>query len=509
MKKHKSLAIRKVTKNILILNIIMTIFYLSWWFNPSHVGNPILYGLLLFGEFYHILMAATFWHTVWPGKKKRIGVKTDESYFPTVDVYITTAGEPANILRETVKAAVNMDYLNKKIYILNDGFAAKKDNWQDSEFIAQEFGITCITRSLGTGAKAGNVNNAMRQTAGEYIVILDADMVPASDFLKSVIPYFQQPDLAFVQTPQYYKNASLNDVTESAWDQQAFFFGPIMQGKDTSNAAFICGTNVAIRRIALEEVGGLAEDNIAEDFLTSLFIHQNKWKSKYLTKVFCEGLAPEDLLSYYNQQLRWARGSLEILFKHNPLFKRNLSFAQKSEYLSSGLYYFNGIVLLIDILMPLVFLYFGLQPVSASTTSFAIFFIPFILLNLYTLYLASNGTFSYKALSFSQSSFALQILAIISVLMNIKMKFMVTSKEALHGNFGYLAYPHVIYILLACGGFIVSVLREGLTPSVMTNAAWTLFNISMFWPFIWSAFAYRSGAEKQSVFEVKNALRNV
>jgi cellulose synthase (UDP-forming) len=503
MTQKKTLSTRKVTKHILILNILMTLFYLTWWFDPTHIGNPILYGLLLFGEFYHVFMAAAFWHTVWPRKKQRKSRSKAGSYAPHVDVYITTAGEPYEIVRDTVIAALAMDYLNKKIYILNDGFAAKKENWREAIDIAEEFGITSITRQQAIGAKAGNINNALTKTDSEFIVILDADMVPSKDFLSNVIPYFQQSDVAFVQTPQYYKNASLNTITASAWDQQAFFFGPIMSGKGTSNAAFICGTNVAIRRTALEEVGGMAEDNIAEDFLTSLFIHQRGWKSKYLTQVFCEGLAPEDLQSYYNQQLRWARGSLEILFKHNPVFTRKLTAAQKTEYVSSGLYYFNGIILLIDIIMPLIYLYFGLQPVSASTTSFAIFFIPFILLNLYTLYVASNGTFSYKALSFSQSSFTLQILAVISVLMHIKMKFTITSKEALLGNFRYLAYPHLFYIFLAFAGLTVSMFREGLTPSVMTNIAWVLFNISMFWPFIWSALGYQS---KQKELEVNKGF---
>jgi cellulose synthase (UDP-forming) len=506
MKNVQNLQFRKVPKTILLVNILVTIIYFSWWFNFNHMGNTVLYGFLFFGEIYHVLMALTFWHTVWPRRRQNIRVKKENSFLPSVDVFITTAGEPADILKQTVNAAVQMDYPNKKIYILNDGFAAKKDNWKAAEIIAAEYAVTCITRSTSQGAKAGNINNAMRQTNSEIIVVLDADMVPKPHFLSNVIPYFQQKNMAFVQTPQYYKNHSLNEVSASAWDQQSFFFGPIMEGKSKVNAAFICGTNVAIRRVALEEVGGMSENNIAEDFLTSLFIHRNKWKSKYLTKIYCEGLAPEDLRSYYNQQLRWARGSLEILFKYNPIFKKELTFAQKVEYISSGLYYFNGIILIIDIIMPLIFLFFGLQPVSASTTSFAVFFIPFILLNLYTLYLASNGTFSYKALSFSQSIWTLQILAVLSVLTDRKMKFAVTSKEALQGNFRYLAYPHLVYVILAVSGVMISLHREGITPALITNAAWTLFNISLFMPFIRAAFAYKSEVKKEA-FKLKNVYQ--
>jgi cellulose synthase (UDP-forming) len=507
MRKPMNLQIRKVDKNIILSSIFVTGLYISWWFNPGHIGNPVLYGLLLFGELYHVSMALMFWHTVWPRRRQKSSVVKESTFSPVVDVFITTAGEPAEILKETVAAALAMDYQNKRIYILNDGFAAKKDNWRSAELIAAEYSITCITRRDSHGAKAGNINNVLRQTSGEIIVVLDADMIPSRDFLQTVIPYFHQKNIGFVQTPQYYANHDKNVVTSSAWDQQAFFFGPIMEGKGKVNAAFICGTNVAIRRIALEEVGGMAEDNIAEDFLTSLYIHQKGWKSRYLTKIMSEGLAPEDILSYYNQQLRWARGSLEILFKHNPLFSRHLTVSQKSEYLSSGLYYFNGVVLLIDIIMPLIFLFFGLQPVSASTTSFAIFFIPFITLNLYTLFLASAGTFSYKALSFSQSSWTLQIIAVLSVLLNRKMKFNVTSKKALQGKFMHLAYPHLVYVALAVSGFFISIFRDGPTPSVMTNTAWALFNISLFLPFIHAAAWYKPAA-KSKFIEVKKDINN-
>src|SRR5690606_7694254 len=120
---------------------------------------------------------------------------------------------------------------------------------------------------------------------------------------------FQDKRMGFVQTPQYYKNQSDNVITQAAWQQQEFFFGPIMRGKDSYNSTFICGTNVVIRRKALEEVGGMFEENIAEDFLTSLFVHQHGWRSVYVPQVLATGFAPFDLLSYVKQQLRWARGS--------------------------------------------------------------------------------------------------------------------------------------------------------------------------------------------------------
>ncbi len=478
-------------RSLLLLNMVIAIIYFSWWFFPAHVGNRYLYGLLFFGELYHVIMAFTFWHTIWPHKKSSTA-SMNLAYSPTIDIFITVVNEPVDIVRKTALAAKNITYKNHKVYILNDGFVAKNNNWLAYEKLAEELHIHCITRKIGGGAKAGNINNALKHTSGEFVAIFDADMEPHKDFIEQTIHLFQDSNVGFVQSPQYYKNYRRNIITGSAWEQQEFFFGPIMEGKDQHNSSFICGTNFVVRRQALEEVGGMCEDNIAEDFLTSLFIHQKKWTSIYVPNVLAEGLAPEDLLSYYKQQLRWARGSLEILFKHNPFFKRGLTWGQRVQYLSSALYYFNGVIVVIDMIIPLVFLFTGIQAVTTSTTSFAIFFIPFILSSLYTLYRISEGSLSFRAISFSQSIWTLQLTALFSVILGKKTAFNVTPKKAQQGNFISLAYPHIIYAILVIAASIVGIYREGFNPAVLTNVAWGAFNVSMFLPFIAASYRWSS-----------------
>jgi cellulose synthase (UDP-forming) len=487
---EKILEMGKVDRNLLLLNIVVAFFYFAWWLIPSNADNKYLYSLLLFGEIYHLFMAISFWHTVAPKKQNDLfNDEPDESFSPTVDVFITVAGEPVEIVKQTVEAVLAMTYPNFKVYVLNDGLVAKKDNWREIEMLAYELNVNCITRTIPGGAKAGNVNNALRQTYGQIITIFDADMVPKKNFLSKLIPFFKSENTGFVQSPQYYKNWSNNLISYGAWSQQEFFFGTIMKGKEKYNASFICGTNFAIRRKALVQVGGFEENNIAEDFSTSLSVHSNGWKSYYVNEILSEGLAPEDMLSYYKQQSRWARGSLQILFtKDNPIFKKGLNIHQRIEYLSSALYYFNGLIVLIDIIMPLIFLFIGLKPVFASSTSFALFFVPFIFLNLYTLRLSSGNKINYQALSFSQSSWMLQLLALKSIFLKQKTKFEVTSKRALSGNFLNLAYPHISYIALGFIGSVNAIFREGFSPSVLTNIAWVMVNSFLFLPFIIAAY---------------------
>ncbi len=481
---------RKISVFLLLTNMAAALIYLSWWFDPAHIDHPVLYSALFLGEIYHIFMAMTFWQTIWPFKEKTKPRTFDERFIPSVDVFITVAGEPVELVRKTAEAVKNLDYGNYKVYLLNDGLAASKANWQEINKLANKLKIGCITRTIGGGAKAGNINNALRQTTSEIVVILDADMVVHPQFLRKIIPFFKDRKVGFVQTPQYYKNYRQNRVTQAAWQQQKFFFGPIMEGKDRQGSAIICGTNVGIRRKALEEAGGMCEDNIAEDFLTSLYIYQKGWRSHYLKEVLAEGLSPVDLLSYYNQQHRWARGSLEVLFGQNPLFKKDLSWAQKIQFISSAAFYLNGLVVFIDMLMPLIFLYTGIKPVGETTTSFILYFVPFIFLVFYTLNLVSRGSLTFKAIAFSHSSFILQLSALKDLIFGIKTSFSVTSKKALEGNFLFLAYPHLLYILLGIVGLVVAVLREGINPSVAANLSWTVFNIVMFIPFIAASFKW-------------------
>lgn len=489
----------KVPKTLLVINFLVGFFYISWWFSFQQVGNWVLYLLLLIGEVYHLIVAFLFWFTLWP--KEVAHIQPDHSYKPSADIYITVCGEPADVVEKTAIAARDLDYENHKVYLLNDGKVANKENWQEIALLAENLGIGCITRDIPGGAKAGNINNALANTLGEIIVIFDADMAPHENFLEKTIYHFKDQQVGFVQTPQYYQNFGKNDVAGGAWEQQELFFGPILSGKEKSNAVFICGTNVAIRRKALLSAGGMCETNIAEDFITSLLIHEKGWVSVYVPEVLAEGLAPEDLLSYFKQQLRWARGSLEVLFRFNPIFK-SLSWAQKFQYLGSALYYLNGLIIAIDAFTPLVFFFTNTSPVTSTTTLFALFFIPFMLLNLLTLYLASGNRITFRALAFSQASFALQLQALASIITNQKMSFSVTPKKALAGNFLSIVYPHLTYIGIAMFGFGFALHREGLTPSIATNLAWVMFNIFLLLPFISVAYPWEKIFRKEKATDV-------
>ncbi|MBX4215396.1 glycosyltransferase [Candidatus Parcubacteria bacterium] len=480
------LADDRASRALLVISAVFSVSYfliLLFWFR---VENPYLFVLLMLGQSFYLWQGLNYIYTVWDTNYR---APFDASFTPPIDVFITVAGEPTEIVEATVKAAVEMEYPDFQVYILNDGYVAKKENWREMEELAKKYApqVSCITRVTPGGAKAGNINHALQKTGNPFVVIFDADHVPHKDFLAKTAGYFADPAMGFVQTPQYYKNYEANEITRGAWEQQEIYYGAICKGRNRLGTVTMCGTNMMLRRSALEEVGGMCDFNIAEDFITGMFMHERGWKSYYVPEVLAEGLAPEDFLSYYKQQLRWARGSLELFFKYNPFFRRGLTLRQRSLYLSAAGYYLSGVVVVVNAILPLVFFFSGAVPFAVSTMALAAAFIPYIFLMIYTLQQSTNYAYTFRALTFSIGSFVIHLQALFSILLGRKSSFAVTSKTRLSGNFLELTIPHLAYIGLVACGVTVALLREGIAPSLMTNTAWALINIIAFSPFIAAA----------------------
>lgn len=476
---------------ILTIGALLAIGYLyiiAFWFPPS---NLYLFAALMLGQVFLIWQILTYIHTVWNTEKT---FPRDDTYTPEVDVFITVAGEPTDVVEATARAAQQMNYPRFRVYLLNDGYVAGKDNWQEIEDLAQRLGVQCITRTVPGGAKAGNINHALRMTPGRLVAIFDADHVPHADFLAHTVGYFSDSLVGFVQTPQYYKNKEANYIAQSAWEQQELFFGPICKGKNNYNAATMCGTNMVIRREAIMQVGGMCEDSIAEDFVTGLFMHEKGWASIYVPEVLAEGLAPEDYLSYSKQQHRWARGALDVIFRYNLFFRRGLTGSQKIQYLSSVSHFLSGVIILMNALFPVIFLFSGEQPFQVSTMTLAAVFLPYMFITLYILIRSSNGSFTFNALAFSMGGFAIHITALFHAATGAKSSFSVTSKKALTGNFLNLVVPHIVYVGIVVLGIFVAVSRDGLSPAVANNIAWALISCAVFIPAIAAAAPKRKTA---------------
>ena len=224
--------------NYVVWRWLHSINWSAWW-----ISIP-----LVVVETYSLIDSLLFGITMW-----RLKERGEPPTAPTglaVDIFITTYNEPIEMVMSTATAAERVTYPHRT-FVLDDG------NRQDMRAAAEAGGVGYLTRSSDWAdrprhAKAGNLNNALFMTEGEFILILDADQIPEPSILDRTLGYFNDERTALVQTPQYFTNVTDSDPLGS---QAPLFYGPIQQGKDGWNAAFFCGSNAVIRREALMQLG--------------------------------------------------------------------------------------------------------------------------------------------------------------------------------------------------------------------------------------------------------------
>jgi cellulose synthase (UDP-forming) len=153
-------------------------------------------------------------------------------------------------------------------------------------------------------AKAGNVNNALLETTGEFVLILDSDQIPAPSILRKTLGFFSDPRLAFVQTPQYFYNLPPGDPFGN---EASLFYGPIQQGKDGWNAAFFCGSNAVLRREALMQIG-------IKEYVATLERRERETiekLAKQVKKTACDDKDACDAVRRLSEGLKAARTALD------------------------------------------------------------------------------------------------------------------------------------------------------------------------------------------------------
>jgi cellulose synthase (UDP-forming) len=317
----------------------------------------------------------------------QLAVDVLEGHFqPTVDIFIPTYSEPAFILRRTIIGCQVIDYPYKKVYLLDD------TRREEIRALTQELGCEYITRADNRHAKAGNLNHALTKTQGELIVVFDADFVPTKNFLTRTLGFFQDKQVALVQTPQTFYNADpiarnlgLENILTP---EEEVFYRQIQPIRDSSGSAICAGTSFVVRRLALEATGGFFTESLSEDYFTGIRLSAQGYRLLYLNEKLSAGLAAENIAAHAIQRLRWARGTLQAFFiEANPLRIPGLRPIQRLAHLEGLLHWFTSLSRVGFLLIPLAYSFLGVIPVRATPKEILFFFIPY--------YLVSLSTFSW------------------------------------------------------------------------------------------------------------------
>ncbi len=482
---------------IILCSVVMSTRYMYFRITQTmefhSLIEAILGDMLLCAEIYiYIILILTTFQSSWALKRKIVPLPDDVSKWPTVDVFVPTYNEPLSIVADTVLACTCLDYPKDKfkVYILDDG--------RRKEFakFAAEAKVGYITRNDNAHAKAGNLNHAMTLTHGDLIAVFDCDHICTKIFLQATVGAFLKDEkLALMQTPHHFY--SPDPIERNLYfgrdipTEGELFYGPVQRGNDNWNAAFFCGSCAVIRRKALESTHGFAVETVTEDAHTALRLQRMGWNTAYLDQVLAGGLATERTILHVIQRNRWARGMIQIFRLDNPLLGRGLTLAQRLCYLSAMMYFFFAIPRVIFMMVPLIYLVFGLSVVHGSAALLFAYALPHLVLSYYA---SSRVNGKYRHSFWGEIydiilSFHLIIPTIAVLISPHKGKFNVTDKGGVidHGYFdAHAVRPHLIAAFLLIFGIGFGIAKyllpeyfEIQLPALLLNAAWALFNLSL------------------------------
>lgn len=413
---------------------------------------------------------------------------------PAVAIIIPTLNEDPDMVRETIKKAKNLDYRNFEVVLMDsstDG-EIRRETCQ----MSLELGIRYLFRDTLRGYKAGSINDTLHAVAGDfkYVLILDSDHRLRESMLRDLVPLLEDdPQLTFIQTPQYFNGPEGDRLALAYSFQQHIFYKHICRGLGVNNSSYICGTNVLIRTSHLEEIGGMDEDCITEDIATSFTFHSHGYKSMYIDRVYAEGLPPPSLSAYYGQQLRWAYGTFQNTRKVIMKFLSDpgsMNLLRWWEYMIlNGTWYFIGVAAFLWLLYPVIIILFNLEPMVLGPLNIPFYiFVAMILIQTVTSHVERGYSLSKLVISQALffSLFPIYTKAFVLGITDKKLKFKVTPKKEVDRISFKDILPQIVFIILLSVSVVIGVYRIDMGentlvyPSIVFWAAYSLLMLLVF-----------------------------
>lgn len=252
-------------------------------------------------------------------KPSEIKIIPDEE-LPKVSIMIPAYNEE-KVIAKTLKNILSLDYPDEKLQILVINPSSKDDTANIARNIASQskrnIRVIDATNDFEHHGKPRALNFGLKYATGEIIVVYDADSLVDKMAVKYLVSYLvTHPEVAmtfgmrkainphsFFARLAYLESLSQQLLTEAAPPKEGhkFLFSP--------------GTNVAIRRSVLEELGDWDDNALTEDFELSVRLHSHGYKIEYVHSALSYEEVPEKIPVWLAQRTRWARGGNHVFFK--------------------------------------------------------------------------------------------------------------------------------------------------------------------------------------------------
>ncbi|MGW4873074.1 glycosyltransferase [Streptomyces chartreusis] len=215
-----------------------------------------------------------------------------------------------------------------------------------------------VIRQLN-GGKPSALNRGLANARYDLIVMMDGDTVFEPATVRELVQPFADPRVGAVAGNAKVGN---KDTLIGAWQHIEYVMGfnldrrmyDVLQCMPT-----IPGAVGAFRRSALERVGGMSDDTLAEDTDITMAIHRDGWRVVYEEKARAWTEAPESVQQLWSQRYRWSYGTMQAIWKHR---KALVEKGPSGRFGRVGLPLVSLFMVLAPLLAPLidVFLIYGL-----------------------------------------------------------------------------------------------------------------------------------------------------
>ena len=254
---------------------------------------------------------------------------------PRVLVQVPTLNEGPAVGR-MAQALAKLDWPRDRLHIqiLDDSTdAACVEAAGDAVASLRSHGIDAalLHRSERTGFKGAAMQAGLERSTDEYVAVLDADYVPAPDFLRRLLSILiEDTSLGFVQARWDATNGDENALTRAQRRMIDFLFAIDAARGWSGHFVIFHGSGAIWRRAAIDDLGGWVSDILSEDLDISYRALLRGWSARTLETVPVPGELPMTWPTWMKQQYRWTGGVAEAMRKYVPLVLRSgLTVGQK------------------------------------------------------------------------------------------------------------------------------------------------------------------------------------
>ncbi len=244
------------------------------------------------------------------------------SYKPKVAVLIPGYNEE-KVIERTVSAALNSDYPNLRVIVIDDGSKDRTLEVARRAFAAEETAGRVLILTKPNAGKAEALNYGIEHIQdAELFVGIDADTIIARDAIARLAPHFVNPKLGAIAGNAKVGNRvnlwtrwqALEYITSQNFERRAL---------DVLGAVSVVPGAIGAWRVsAVREAGGYQLDTVAEDADLTMALLRRGYRVEYEDMALAYTEAPTNANGLMRQRFRWSFGILQAVYKHRGVFAR-------------------------------------------------------------------------------------------------------------------------------------------------------------------------------------------